>query len=133
MHGYIIVSPEGALSSSQRAEQISRELYCLTAPLATQEPYQSTGKVFGVVAHPDAVQFALQVDSTYNIPVNSPATLEPLFALLSPEMTATEEGQLSAQVFNSQSFLFADAIPSAITVSTQEEMTALGWFPEDSE
>jgi hypothetical protein len=130
MHGYIIVSPEGALSSSQRAEQISRELYCLTAPLATQEPYQSAGKVFGVVEHPDTVQFALQVHSDYNIPVNALATLEPLIALL-PEMTEVEEGQLAAQVFNSQSFLFGDAIPSAITVSTQEEMTALGWFPEE--
>ena len=53
MNGYIIVLPEGVLSSEHRAERISRELYCVTAPLATQEPYQHDGKVFGMVEHPD--------------------------------------------------------------------------------
>ena len=71
MNGYIIVLPEGVLTSEQRAERISRELYCVTAPLATQEPYQHDGKVFGMVEHPDGVQFALQVDTEYNIPGES--------------------------------------------------------------
>ena len=70
MNGYIIVLPEGVLSSEERAERISRELYCVTAPLATQEPYQHDGKVFGMVEHPDGVQFALDVNTEYNIPVH---------------------------------------------------------------
>ena len=82
MNGYIIVLPEGVLSSEQRAERISRELYCVTAPLATQEPYQHDGKVFGMVEHPDGVQFALQVDTEYNIPVSPLATLERLISLM---------------------------------------------------
>ncbi len=81
MNGYIIVLPEGVLSSEQRAERISRELYCVTAPLATQEPYQHDGKVFGMVEHPDGVQFALQVDTEYNIPVSPLATLDGLYRL----------------------------------------------------
>ena len=132
MNGYIIVLPEGVLTSEQRAERISRELYCVTAPLATQEPYQHDGKVFGMVKHPDGVQFALQVDTEYNIPVSPLATLERLISLMT-ELTEAEVRQLSSYVLNSQSFPFGAIVPSTTTVRTYEEMVALGWFPEEPE
>ena len=132
MNGYIIVLPEGVLLSEQRAKRISRELYCVTAPLATQEPYQHDGQVFGIVEHPDGVQFALQVDTEYNIPVSPLSTLERLISLMT-EMSETEVRQLSAYVLNSQSFPFGAIVPSTTTVRTYDEMVALGWFPDEPE
>ena len=132
MDGYIIVLPEGVLSSADRAKRISRELYCVTSPLAIQEPYQKDEQVFGLVEHPDGVQFALDVNTEYNIPVHPLATLERLISLMT-ELTEIEVRQLSSYVLNSQSFPFGAIVPSTTTVRTYEEMVELGWFPEDPE
>ena len=70
MNGYIIVLPEGTLTSEHRAKAITRELYNITAPLVTQGTLSKDGTVFGVIEHPDGIQFALQVDTEYNIPVS---------------------------------------------------------------
>ena len=129
MNGYIIVLPEGTLTSEHRAKAITRELYNITAPLVTQEPYQKDGTVFGVIEHPDGIQFALQVDTEYNIPVSPMATLEKLITLML-ELSEAEIRQLSSYVLNSQSFPFGAIVPSTTTVRTYEEMVELGWFPE---
>ena len=126
--GYIIVLPEGVLTSQERAQAITRELYCITTPRAIQEPYQHNGTVFGIVTHPDGVQCALQVDTAYNIPVHPLATLERLVALF-PELTDTERMNLQAYIFANQSFPFGNIVPSTTTVRTFEEMEGLGWFP----
>ena len=128
--GYIIVLPEGVLTSQERAQAITRELYCITTPRAIQEPYQHNGTVFGIVTHPDGVQCALQVDTAYNIPVHPLATLERLVALF-PELTDTERINLQAYIFANQSFPFGNIVPSTTTVRTYEEMEELGWFPSD--
>ena len=132
MQGYIIVMPEGVLLSEERAERISRELYCVTAPLVTQEPYQNNGEVFGIVAHPDGVQFAMQVDTAYSIPVSPLATLERLISLMT-EMSEIELRNLSAYVLNSSSFPFGAIVPSTTTVRTYEQMVELGWFTNPEE
>lgn len=126
--GYIIVLPEGVLTSQERAQAITRELYCITTPRAIQEPYQHNGTVFGIVTHPDGVQCALQVDTAYNIPVHPLATLERLVALF-PELTDTERLILQAYIFANKEFPFGNIVPSTTTVRTFEEMEALGWFP----
>ena len=126
--GYIIVLPEGVLTSQERAQAITRELYCITTPRAIQEPYQHNGTVFGIVTHPDGVQCALQVDTAYNIPVHPLATLERLVALF-PELTDTERINLQAYIFANNFFPFGNIVPSTTTVRTFEEMEALGWFP----
>jgi len=128
MHGYIIVLPIDTLTSAQRAEAITRELYCITTPRAIQEPYQHDGKVFGIVTHPDGVQAALQVDTAYTIPVHPLATLERLVSLF-PELSEAERLNLQAYIFANQSFPFGNIIPSTTTVRTFEEMEGLGWFP----
>lgn len=129
---YIIVLPEGVLSSEQRANRISEELYNITAPIAIQEPYQHGGKVFGIIAHPDGVQRALTITLDYPIPVHPQATLEKLIALFT-ELTEAEIRALSSYVLNSQEFPFAAIIPSTTTVRTHEYMVENGWFPEDAE
>ena len=127
---YIIVLPEGVLTSLQRAEAISRELYCITRPRQIQSPDQADAKVFGVIAHPDGVQHALQVDTAYVIPVHPLATLELLVSLF-PELTDTERINLQAYIFNNDEFPFGAIVPSTTTLRDYDYMMADGWFPND--
>ena len=129
---YIIVLPEGTLTSEKRAKSITRELYNITCPLAIQEPYQKDGTVFGVIEHPDGVQFALQVDTEYVIPVHEQATLEKLVSLF-PELSDAERFNLQSYVLNSDEFPFAAIIPSTTTVRDQDYMVLNGWFPTEDE
>lgn len=130
MNGYIIVLPEGTLTSEHRAKAITRELYNITCPLAIQEPYQKDGTVFGVIEHPDGVQFALQVDTEYIIPVHEQATLEKLVSLF-PELSDTERFNLASYVLNTEAFPFAAIIPSTTTVRDHDYMVQNGWFEID--
>ncbi len=130
MNGYIIVLPEGTLTSEKRAKSITRELYNITTPLAVQQPYQKDGTVFGVIVHPDGVQHALQVDTDYVIPVHEQATLEKLVSLF-PELSDTERFNLQSYVLNTDEFPFAAIIPSTTTVRDQDYMVQNGWFEID--
>ena len=130
MAQYIIVLPEGTLTSEKRAKSITRELYNITTPLAIQEPYQKDGAVFGVLVHPDGVQHALQVDTDYVIPVHEQATLEKLVSLF-PELTADERFALQSYALNSDEFPFSAIIPSTTTVRDQDYMVENGWFEID--
>jgi len=130
MAQYIIVLPEGTLTSEKRAKSITRELYNITTPLAVQEPYQKDGTVFGVIVHPDGVQHALQVDTEYTIPVHPQATLEKLVSLF-PELSETERFDLQSYVLNSNSFPFGHIVPSTTTIRDQQYMIDNGWFPSE--
>ena len=130
MAQYIIVLPEGTLTSEKRARSITRELYNITTPLAIQEPYQKDGTVFGVISHPDGVQHALQVDTSYIIPVHEQATLEKLVSLF-PELSDSERFNLQSYVLNTEAFPFAAIIPSTTTVRDYDYMKAAGWFTDE--
>ena len=130
--GYIIVLPQSPLNSAQRAAAISRELYCITTPVAVQQPYQADGNVFGVIAHPDGVQHALVVDLAYIIPVHPLATLERLVSLF-PELSDTERLTLQAYIFANKQFRFEDIVPSTTTVRDEAYMQSLGWFPDGAD
>jgi hypothetical protein len=130
MNGYIIVLPQGVLASKERAEAITRELYCITTPRNVQQPYQADGTVFGVVMHPDGVQAALQVDTAYTIPVHPLATLERLVSLF-PEITDAERMMLMQVIFSSKSFPFRHIVPSTVQVRDEAYMIAEGWFPAE--
>ncbi len=130
MAQYIIVLPEGTLTSEKRAKSITRELYNITTPLAVQEPYQKDGTVFGVIVHPDGVQHALQVDTEYTIPVHEQATLEKLVSLF-PELSDSERFNLQSYVLNTHEFEFGQIIPSTTTVRDQDYMVQNGWFEID--
>ena len=132
MNGYIIVLPVGLLSSEARAKAITRELYNITVPVVIQADDQKDATVFGVVVHPDGVQHALQVDTDYIIPVHEQANLEKLVAMF-PDLTDQERVTLQGYIHTNDKFPFGHIVPSTTTVRTQEEMQALGWFPEDIE
>jgi hypothetical protein len=127
---YIIVLPEGFLTSEVRAKSITRELYNITVPVAIQEEYQKDATVFGVITHPDGIQHALQVDLDYVIPVNPQATIEKLVSLF-PELNEQERFNLSSYVLNNQEFPFGNIVPSTTTIRDYDYMVENGWFPEE--
>ncbi len=127
---YIIVLPEGFLTSEVRAKSITRELYNITVPVAIQEEYQKDATVFGVITHPDGIQHALQVDLDYVIPVSPQATIEKLVSLF-PELSEQERFNLASYVLNNQEFPFGNIVPSTTTVRDYEYMVENGWFPEE--
>jgi hypothetical protein len=127
---YIIVRPEGILTSPQRAQFITRELYCITLPLQFQTPDQHDGTVFGIIHHPTDGRAALQVDLDYVIPVHPLVTLERLVSLF-PEITDAERMTLMQVIFSSKAFPFRHIVPSTVTVRDQAFMIAEGWFPAE--
>jgi hypothetical protein len=127
---YIIVLPEGFLTSEVRAKSITRELYNITVPVAIQEEYQKDATVFGVITHPDGIQHALQVDLDYIIPVSPQATIEKLVSLF-PELNEQERFNLASYVLNNQEFPFGNIVPSTTTVRDYDYMVENGWFPEE--
>ena len=130
MSAYIIVRPEGILTSPQRAQFITRELYCITLPLQFQTPDQHDGTVFGVIHHPTDGRAALQVDLDYVIPVHPLVTLERLVSLF-PEITDAERMTLMQVIFSSKAFPFRHIVPSTVTVRDEAYMIADGWFPAE--
>jgi hypothetical protein len=130
MTSYIIVRPEGILTSPQRAQFITRELYCITLPLQFQTPDQHDGTVFGVIHHPTDGRAALQVDLDYIIPVHPLVTLERLVSLF-PEITDAERMTLMQVIFSSKAFPFRHIVPSTVTVRDEAYMIAEGWFPAE--
>jgi len=129
---YIIVLPVGVLTSETRAKQITRELYNITVPLAVQADYQKNGTVFGVVKHPDGVQYALQVDPAYIIPVHPQANLEKLVSMF-PDLSDTERVTLQGYIHTQEQFPFGAIVPSTTTLRDYDYMVANGWFPETDE
>ncbi len=127
---YIIVLPEGFLTSEVRTKSITRELYNITVPVAIQEEYQKDATVFGVITHPDGIQHALQVDLDYVIPVSPQATIEKLVSLF-PELSEQERFNLASYVLNNHEFPFGNIVPSTTTVRDYEYMVENGWFPEE--
>jgi hypothetical protein len=127
---FIIVRPEGILSSPQRAQFITRELYCITLPLQFQSPDQHDGTVFGIIHHPTDGRAALQVDLDYVIPVHPLVTLERLVSLF-PEITDAERMTLMQVIFSSKAFPFRHIVPSTVTVRDEAFMIAEGWFPAE--
>jgi hypothetical protein len=127
---YIIVLPEGFLTSEVRAKSITRELYNITVPVAIQEEYQKDATVFGVIVHPDGIQHALQVDLDYIIPVSPQATIEKLVSLF-PELNEQERFNLASYVLNNQEFPFGNIVPSTTTVRDYDYMVENGWFEEE--
>jgi hypothetical protein len=120
---YILITNLGILNASQRAEVISRELYCLTAPRKYQEEYQHDGKVFPVYNHPNRNIAALFVDLNYEIYKHIEADIDGYINLMGDMVNQDIRNFLET---NTQ-FVFGDIITNYETL-TEEELTNLGFF-----
>lgn len=127
MAHYVLILPEGFLSSESRARQISRELYNLTRPLQLQEPYEHDYKFADVILHPDTGDAALMVNPREVINVHEQATLERLTALF-PELTEDVRFNLTSMAWQLRSFTFQSILPPTATIRDEAYMIDNGWF-----
>lgn len=150
---YIITLPNDELTSQERAQLITRELYNITAPEARQQPYKADGIVFPVIAHPDnpepvvtldpdtgevldtttpeGGQYALQVDLDFVIYCSPEVDLTRLVGAF-PEVSEYEKALLTGFIASSEKITFGQIIPSTATVRSYEYMVENGWFtPEE--
>lgn len=137
--GYIKVLPQAGLTSEQRAEAISYELWAISRPPAIRNPNDVTTYLFGWVKHPtqdpaytEVVDTALDVELDYNIIVHPENNLTNLIALF-PELSQAEKDGLAAFIESQQSFEFRYIVPGGVTVYTRQQMEENGWFPKNEE
>jgi len=133
---YIKVIPQAGLTSAQRAQAISYELFAISRPPQVRSEEDVTSYLFGWVKFPDGsdaaylpvvVDAALEVDENTIIPVHPDNDLTNLIALF-PELSQAEKDALSAYIQSQQSFPFVNIVPSETKLFTREEMEAAGWF-----
>ena len=131
MQQWITVNAEGLLTSLQRAQIISRELYNITRPVFLQDESEAAYMLFSYITHPrrpnDA---ALLVDTKHVIQVHPSCTLERLIAVF-PELTIDERFALSGVIHQTESFPFGLILPDTVTVRDEAYMIAEGWITLD--
>lgn len=130
MSNYLIVPPEGGLTSEERAAAISRQLYCITRPVSIQNPDEQNFNLFGSVINPTTGEAALSIILDWLIYVNAAVDLTELQALF-PLMPQAEMDALTSLITTSSTVLFEQIIPTECTVRDQAYMEANGWFPPD--
>lgn len=130
---WILVNDEGLLTSTQRAQIISRELYNITRPVWMQEEWEADMNLFQYITHPDNPNLAaLIVDTMHIIQVHPSCTLEKLIAVF-PELTIEERFALSGVIHQTNAFPFGLILPNTVTVRDQAYMVANGWITLDEE
>lgn len=132
MSNYLIVPPEGGLTSEERAAAISRQLYCITRPESIQNPDEADFNLFSSVMHPTTGEAALSVQLDWLICVNPAVDLTEL-QLLFPLMPREEKNSLTTYITTSETVVFETIIPTECTVRDKAYMEANGWFPEGLE
>lgn len=132
MSNYLIVPPEGGLTSEERAAAISRQLYCITRPESIQNPDEANFNLFSSVMHPTTGEAALSIQLDWLIYVNSAVDLTELQDLF-PLMPQAEKDSLTTTITTSPTVVFDTIIPTECTVRDQAYMEANGWFPPEPE
>lgn len=130
MSHYVLILQEGLLTSAQRAEAISRELYNVTRPLSIQEPYEAAYNYAPIIYHPITGDAALMVDPKHLIFVHEQATLEKLTALF-PELTEDIRFALTSMAWQLRSFTFESILPPTATIRDEQYMIDNGWIKVD--
>lgn len=132
MSNYLIVPPEGGLTSKERAADISRQLYCITRPESIQNPDEAGFNLFPLITHPATGEAALSIILDWVIYVNSAVDLTKLQELF-PLMPPGEKTSLSLEITGSSTVVFSVIIPTECTVRDEAYMEAAGWFPPEPE
>jgi len=125
---WITVLPQGQLTSLERAQVITRELYNLGRPVFLQNEDEADRTYFGIITHPDdATRAALFIDTTSVIPIHPNCTLERLVAMF-PELTAEERYTLSSTIHQLDAVVFGMILPESVIVRDAKYMVSEGWF-----
>ena len=125
---YITVLPQGQLTSLERAQIITRELYNLERPVFLQREDEADNTYFGIITHPeDRTRAALFVDTRAVINIHPNCTLERLVAMF-PELTSEERYTLSSTIHQLDFIQFGMILPDSVTVRDVDYMVSEGWF-----
>ena len=125
---WITVLPQGQLTSLERAQIITRELYNLGRPVFLQTEDEADSTFFGIITHPDdQTRAALFIDTTTVIPIHPNCTLERLVAMF-PELTAEERYTLSSTIHQLDAVVFGMILPESVIVRDAKYMVSEGWF-----
>ena len=137
---FIKVTPQLNLTSEQRAEAISYELWAISRPPQVRNPNDVTSYLFSWVKYadggsdakylPSVVDTALDVDPSYMIIVHPENNLTNLIALF-PELSEQERMMLAGFIQSQSAFPFGYIIPQDFGVFSYEEMKADGWFKDE--
>lgn len=130
MANYVLILPEGFMTSEQRARAISRELYNLSRPLLLQTADEVKNNFARVVLHPKTSDAALLVNADEVIYVHEQATLERLTALF-PELTEEIRFALTSMAWQLRSFTFQSILPPTATIRDEQYMIENGWIKLD--
>ena len=128
---YLPVVPRLGLTSQERGQAISRELFNLTLPRHLQPPGQTSIYALGLIENAsNAGQWALVGDHDHVIAIHPERDVTALVSLF-PQLSEEERSQLTYYIASNDSVTFGNLLPSDATVLTYEQAEALGWFPDD--
>ena len=125
---YIKINPSPTLTSSERADEINRELQRISRPQPLPNEYSEFR--FQKLLHPTSGDACLCYELTDSIPVNTDVDVTALKALLAQETTEEELNQLEAYLLTlvGESVVFDTIVPSTVTKYTKAELELEGWF-----
>lgn len=129
---YIPVTEYEGNAPSDRADQISRELYSLSRPDHVKDPQDATTHFCSVVTHPDGVQVALFVDDQQDVIVHAEHDATTLLDLYGA-LPSDERTNLSDYIQNNNRFAFANIIPTTLPWITEAEAEVAGWIEDFQE
>ena len=124
---YLPVQPRLNLTSEQRAQGISEELYNLILPKHLHEPDRITTQLLGLIEHPETGQWACVGDTDLTISVHPERDVTALVALF-PQLTTEERSAMTYYIATNSTVYFQYLMPSDAEQLTQEEAEAAGWF-----
>jgi hypothetical protein len=128
---YLPVVPRLGLTSQERGEAISRELFNLTLPRHLQRPDQTSTYALARIENASSPgEWAIVGDHDEIIRVHPQRDVTALVALF-PQLSEEERSQLTYYIASNDSVQFGNLLPSDATVLTHEQAEALGWFPDD--
>lgn len=129
---YLPVTARINLTSQQRAEGISSELYNLEFPKVLHEPGRTTTKLLATIQHPVSGQWACIADTELTITVHPQRDITALVALF-PQLSDDERAAMTYYIASSELVFFAYLMPAASEILTEAEAEAAGWIDLDPE
>lgn len=126
---YIILEDHNGLTSLERVEGISKELYYLSRPEMVREEGDISNYLFGWVKHPELDKYALEVIMDFRMRAHINNNLDNLISLLD-NVSEQEVNNLVNYVNSVDEFEFGTIIPSTSNLRDRLYMSDNGWFPE---
>jgi hypothetical protein len=127
---YLPVTPRLNLTSQQRAQGISQELYNLKLPKVLHGEGHVTTQLLGLIQHPETEQWACVGDTELAIKVHPQRDITALVSLF-PQLTTEERAGMTYYIATNDVVLFQYLMPSDAEILTEEEAREAGWFGEE--